>query len=168
MNVLIVLLSTAMLLVVSIASADEFPARKPGLWEVVTTTGGTNAPPNKSKLCIDKATEEALQAFGTAATSKMCSKSQVRVSGKVVTVESTCQIGTSQQTSRSTLTFSGDTAYHTQINAHFDPPFLGKTDSVTTQDAKWSGPCPADMRPGDIVTATGMRMNIRDMPGEKR
>ena len=164
MNVLIALLSAAILLAAPIARAADYPLRKPGLWEVVTTAGSAKAPPSKTLLCIDKVTDEALHAFGSAATSKMCSKSQVKTSGNVVIVDSTCQIGTSQQTAHATMTFAGDTAYHTEIKAHFDPPFLGRSDSVTTQDAKWSGPCPADMRPGDIVTATGVRMNIRDIP----
>jgi hypothetical protein len=34
-----------------------------------------------------------------------------------------------------------------------------------TIEATWLGPCKADQKPGDMVMANGMKMNIRDMPG---
>ena len=155
------------LLLAQSARADDYPPRKPGLWELTMASANAKLPPNSAQLCIDKATDAALYAFGMAASSKACSKSQIKVSGRVVTVDTTCQIGTSQQTTHATTTFIGDTAYHTQTNAHFDPPLYGRSDSATTHDAKWLGPCPEAMRPGDIVTATGIRMNIRDMTAAK-
>jgi hypothetical protein len=44
-----------------------------------------------------------------------------------------------------------------------DPPMAGHADSTFTQDGKWQGACPADMKPGDMVMPTGMKMNILDM-----
>ena len=37
-----------------------------------------------------------------------------------------------------------------------------------TQDAKWTGPCPADMAPGDVLMGNGMKMNIKQMLGGKQ
>ena len=33
-----------------------------------------------------------------------------------------------------------------------------------TIEAKWLGPCKADQKPGDIVMANGMKMNVLEMP----
>jgi hypothetical protein len=30
--------------------------------------------------------------------------------------------------------------------------------------AKWLGACKADQKPGDIIMASGMKMNVTDMP----
>jgi|SRR5580698_3562940 hypothetical protein len=89
-----------------------------------------------------------------------------------VQIDSVCKLGATTATSHSVINFSGDTAYHEEITQHYDPPLMGKTsESTTTSDARWMGACPADMRPGDIVTKPSpvmpipMRMNLRDMLG---
>jgi hypothetical protein len=33
-----------------------------------------------------------------------------------------------------------------------------------TIEAKWAGPCKADQKPGDIIMANGMKMNVTDIP----
>jgi hypothetical protein len=40
---------------------------------------------------------------------------------------------------------------------------MGRSTATVSQDAKWTGICPADMQPGDIVMANGMRMNVKTM-----
>jgi hypothetical protein len=37
-----------------------------------------------------------------------------------------------------------------------------------SQDARWAGPCPADMVPGDMLMGNGMKMNIKQMLGGKQ
>jgi hypothetical protein len=40
-----------------------------------------------------------------------------------------------------------------------------------TIEAKWTGACKADQKPGDMVLPNGMKMNINDiprMPGAKK
>jgi hypothetical protein len=88
------------------------------------------------------------------------SKCDVRFAGASGTVDSVCKLGTRTQTARSTITFTGDNAYHTETRAHFDPPLGNTADRTTISGAKWLGPCPANMQPGDIITATGIRMHL--------
>ena len=33
-----------------------------------------------------------------------------------------------------------------------------------TIEAKWIGPCKPDQKPGDIVMANGVKMNVLEMP----
>jgi hypothetical protein len=149
-------------------SVEDLPKRKPGLWEMtIVPAEGQRAPP-ASKVCIDPATDRELMRFGLGMTEQLCSKRELSISGNVATIDAVCKIGTSQQTSRSTIRFNGDSGYRTEIKAKFDPPFLGKSESTTIQEAKWTGPCPADMKPGDLVTGPGMKINIKDVAGTRK
>jgi hypothetical protein len=43
------------------APAAELPSRKPGLWQVKTSIGGSNVPAPVIKQCIDAATDQMMQ-----------------------------------------------------------------------------------------------------------
>jgi hypothetical protein len=150
------------------ASVEDLPRRKPGLWETIITPGEGQRPPITNRMCLDAETDRDLIRFGMGAASEVCSKQDLSISGNVATIDAVCQLGPSKQTTRSTITYTGNTAYRTQVKSHFDPPFLGKTDSSTSTEAKWMGPCPADMKPGDMVMGNGVKMNIKDLPAAKK
>jgi len=142
------------------AWASDMPARKPGLWEVSMHMDAVNAPTEVTKLCLDAATDAAMQ--GLAPTSSNCGKKEMRRDGDVVTSDSVCKFGGTEMTSHAVATFSGDTAYHVEITTQYNPPMKGRGESTITQDAKWVGACPADMRPGDVIAPNGMRMNMME------
>ena len=150
------------------AGLEDLPKRKPGLWEMSTTSVGNKGAPAMSKVCIDTATDRELMNFGLGVANQLCSKRDIKVSGSVATLNMVCTIGNSQSTSRSTITYAGNTAYRAEVRAHFEPPFLGQSDSTTTQQAKWTGACPPDMKPGDLVTGNGVRINLRDLAAGKK
>lgn len=149
-------------------SLEDLPKRKPGLWEMTIIPAEGQRGPPASKVCIDAATDRELMRFGLGMTEQLCSKRELSISGSVATIDAVCKIGNSQQTSRSTIRYTGDSGYRTEIKAKFDPPFLGKSESTTIQEAKWTGPCPADMKPGDLVTGPGMKINIKDVAGNRK
>jgi hypothetical protein len=64
--------------------------------------------------------------------------------------------------SQSVATFSGDTSYRVESRSTFSPPMSGMSESSTTQEAKYAGACPANMKPGDMNMG-GRMMNISDM-----
>jgi hypothetical protein len=140
--------------------ADPYPHRKPGLWELTASSIDQRMPPNVSRLCIDAATESALINMGTDAAKSACSKNDVQVSGSNVTADMVCKFGEREVTTHAVTTFTGDSAFHTEANVHFEPPVVGKSDRTTTHDGKWVGPCGPDMKPGDLTTANGIKMNI--------
>ncbi len=142
------------------ARADSYPPRKSGLWQITITSADSKVPPKSAQICIDDATESALMGMGGAMSKKMCSKLDVNFEGLNGTADSICKFGTSTQTTHSTIAFTGDSAYHTETTAHFDPPLNGKSDTAMTDDAKWIGPCPDTMKPGDIFMANGMKMHL--------
>ena len=154
------------LCVVSLAQAaglEDLPKRKPGLWEMSVVSANGKQAPVTSRVCIDAATDAALTSFAVGVTTQICSKRDIHVSGSVATIDAVCKIGDSVQTSHSTITFSGTTAYRAEARVHSEPPFMGRSDSTAAQEGKWTGPCPPDMRPGDLVMGNGMKINIQDM-----
>ena len=153
----------------AVSAAAELPTRKPGLWEITMTMGNPKIPPRVEKVCLDAATNQLLYKVGAGASQKMCSKVDIQNSGGKVVVDSQCNLGNTKSSTHSVTTMMGDTAYHTDVSVHYDPPLFGKSDSTLTHDAKWIGACPADMRPGDLTMDTGggmtapMKMNLNDM-----
>jgi hypothetical protein len=49
---------------------------------------------------------------------------------------------------------------HFSDHSHFDPALFGKTESNSTQTGKWLGACPADMKPGDMLSPNGVKINL--------
>jgi len=150
------------------ASIEDLPKRKPGLWEMSIVPGEGQRPAATSKVCLDAATDVELMRFGLGMTNELCSKRDLVVKGNVATIDAVCKIGTSQQTSHSTITYTGNSAYRSEIKAKYEPPFLGKSEATTIQEAKWTGPCPADMKPGDLVTGNGPKINLKDVTSKAK
>lgn len=146
------------------AQADQMPKRKAGLWEMTKTVTGVAVPPVKT--CVDAATDAAMYSLGLDQIKKNCSKRDIKSDGTTVTTDAVCTSGTTQVTTHSTTTFTGDTAYHTEADTHFDPPFMGQTAASMKEDGKWVGPCPSDMQPGDMVGPGGQKVNMRTLLGQ--
>jgi Protein of unknown function (DUF3617) len=145
------------------AQADDLPARKAGLWEITMHMSSGNTPAQTMKFCIDAATDAELYKFGMNAAQGMCSRYDLHRSGSTATVDTECKMGEMKMTSHSDMIFAGDAAYKTETKSHFDPPMMGRSDSTMTQEAKWTGPCPADMKPGVLVGPNGMKMNMKSL-----
>ncbi len=140
------------------AKADDYPARKAGLWEISMTVAGS---PRQTKFCIDAATDAAMYQAGMENSGIACSRRDIVRSGPTVTIDAVCTMGQRTITTHMTTVFAGDTAYRTENKSRIEPPIVaGRPDSTTTQDAKWVGPCPADMLPGDMLMPNGVKMNV--------
>ena len=166
------LASAALLLLLAApaAQAAELPHRKAGLWEITMAFSTRKAPPMVSKLCVDANTDAALyQNSMGGGMAKMCSKRDIAKAGNVTTVDSVCKIGDSVVTGHSVITETSDTTYHIDHKSHMEPPIADHADNTFTQNGKWMGACPADMKPGDMVMANGMKINVLDMaqPGSQ-
>jgi len=147
--------------VAGFAHADLWPHRKPGLWQMTMTMQGASMPPMSSKYCVDAATESALISAGQNAANKMCSGATIHVTGSTGTIDATCKFANMTSTSHTVITFVGNTAYHSETRTHMSPPSKYiKSDNVMMNDAKWMGPCPAGMKPGDVVMSNGMHMHL--------
>ena len=92
----------------------------------------------------------------------MCTRNEFKRDGAKHHVGSAeCKFGESKIVSRSVMTLTGDTGYKTEINATYDPPFMGMKDSQTTLEGKYVGPCRDGMVPGDFIGPDGQKFNIK-------
>jgi hypothetical protein len=156
-------LSLAALGLAAPASAAEPPVLKAGLWEV--TRASTQQPNEKhlTTMCLDDSVQAEMREFGMGVAKEMCSQSDRRMEGNRMTITATCKLGPTTMKTSSVMVFNGNTSYHTEGTATYDPPFMNMAESKSSIDAKWAGPCKPSQQPGDITTETGQTLNMKQM-----
>ena len=152
----------AMIGMVADASALDLPKRKSGLWDI-RITRASNQPPQTIQMCIDQKTDNMAQQMGESVARQACSKQQIRREGNKILGDSVCKIGETTATSRTVFSGEFDRAYHGEIRTKYSPALMGKSESLTLIDAKWTGPCQPDQKPGDMIMPNGMKINIHEM-----
>lgn len=171
-----ILAGTLVLAGVPVAAAQDYPKLKPGQWEITTTTtpmgsaaksGAASSPPAKSTMCTDEAMQKQLIEMGAGMRREMCSKSDFKRDGSRIVTSAECKIGESTIRSRTVMTLSGDTAYRTEIAATYEPPFMGMKETKSVVDGKYVGACRDGLVPGDLVTASGQKLNIKGVMSGK-
>lgn len=145
------------------AIAAEPPVLKSGLWELSRST--TSQPETKrlTTMCLDDSVQAQMREFGLGVAKELCSKSDRRVEGDRLIIDAVCKLGTTTMTTHSVMTFSGNTAYHTEGSATYDPPMMNMTEAKSSIDGKWAGECPPGQQPGDIKLESGQTINIKSM-----
>jgi hypothetical protein len=95
-----------------------------------------------------------------------CSKQDVRRSGSTITIDSVCRLGDVTTTSQGIVTGSFESGYTMKMTSKREggPPVLGMpAETRMTIEAKWTGPCKSDHKPGDVIMPNGMKMNVGDL-----
>jgi hypothetical protein len=161
------------------AVADEMPVRKAGLWEIRTIrlevrTKDSNSiaapPPRPFRQCTNAATDAVLMLWTGLFTS--CPARDVRRSGDVVTIDSTCTIGNKTEAAHTTITGSFDSNY-TMMGIYTmsggDVP-AGWAELTGMKELRWLGPCAEGQKPGDIIRDDGHKFNVLEMekPGSSQ
>jgi hypothetical protein len=152
------------LIVMLPALAAEFPSRKPGLWQVKTSVGSSNAAALVFQQCIDATTDQMMQSSAGPFAPAVCPERNVQRSENSITIDSTCAVGGKAATAHSVITGSLDSAYTMTVTSQI--PDIPDGKMIMTMDAKWLGSCAADQKPGDIIMSNGMKINVPEM--EKR
>ncbi len=156
--------SILVLICATLVQAAELPSRKPGLWQVRTSIGGSNFPAPVIKQCIDATTDQMMQSSAGPFAPAACPERDVQRSEDSITIDSTCLLDGKPATAHSVITGSFDSAYTMTVTSQ--RPDLPDGKMTMTMDAKWLGPCAADQKPGDIIMSNGMKINIPET--EKR
>ena len=159
-----VAIGIALLAVASTAPAQEFPKLKPGLWEVNMTTGKREAP-RLTTMCLDDSVQREMYTMSTGMMAGMCSKHEIKVAGNKVTTIANCDLGIAKMQSQAVMTLSGNTSYHTEARATFDPPLNGAKESTSIIDGKHVGACKPGQQPGDMTLPGGQTVNVRQLMG---
>jgi Protein of unknown function (DUF3617) len=148
----------------AVTLADDLPLLKPGLWQISATTSHSHRR-RTSKLCVDRSTLGLMLDVGAKMPHPNCSRNERHITGGTMVSDGICRIGKSQSTTHTVVTYHGDSAYDVDIQAHYDPPLFGRSDSTSHQSARWIGACPAGMKPGDMLTPEGIKMNLAELAG---
>ena len=154
------LLVATLALTPTLTQADDLPKRKPGLWEITTTSDRPNSQPMTAKMCTDDKTQQLFAHFGDQAAKTKCSKRDVQNQGTTVITDTVCNIAKSQVTSHAVMNFDSATSFSIQVHSHYEPALFGRTDSNSTHTGKWVGACPADLKPGDVLSPNGVKINM--------
>ncbi len=152
------------------AASGQPPARKAGLWEqTMTRDGAPLGIVGRVRVCVDRASEAKFSLFSGKMSRSACPRrAVVRAPDGGYVFASTCDMGEAGVTT-STGALSGNLATRYRVHAQSDtsgssvPAMNGR--HLTDIDATWLGPCPADMKPGDMVLANGMKINAGKLAG---
>ena len=146
------------------AAALDYPVLKNGQWEITMTGSAGNGAPRTSTLCLDASTQKNMLDMGLGMQKERCSKMETRRDGSSFYTEAECRMGNSVIKAKTVMTMIGDTAYRTESSATFDPPLLKDLrESKSVIDGKYTGACRDGLQPGDLVTSTGQKINLKDL-----
>lgn len=140
------------------------PTRKPGYWRQINMIEGAGAPV-ELRLCIDKKLDARLSWWGTATRESCGQNTFVRESDGSWRFKSDCTAGAVRTKRSGAVVGDFDRAYQVEATMTVTGapvPGLNGTRRISI-DADRIGDCPADMRPGDVETASGARFNIDEV-----
>ncbi len=140
---------------------QDFPRRKPGLWEINTSSRQAAQGSTRVQMCIDENTNDLVQQQGLA-TKDGCSRHDMKRNGSEIVVDSVCRLGETTATTHSVFTGSFDSLYKVETRSSYDPPLMGMREGHAVIEAKWLGACKPDQKPGDMILGNGMKININD------
>lgn len=145
------------------AAVVETPTRKSGLWSQVTDVEGIGSIPAVA-LCLDQATDKKISWWAQQGTRGGCTKNDINKNADGSwSFASSCQTEGGIHTTTDGVA-SGDfrSAYKVEATSTTEgAPMVdmnGTHHVVIT--AKWEGPCPSDMKPGDMRLPDGSIMNM--------
>ena len=139
------------LAMVSFAGASA-TSMQGGEWAVTMQMGPKDAQPIVRKLCYTSdmpVNDKFISAQLQNAMQKMsasCDKPDIQISGSTVTTALVCKFQQMTISTKSKMTFDGDSAYHQDSQTHIENPMSGMpAEMAMSQDGKRLGPC----QPGD-------------------
>ena len=144
------------------ASATTMPLRKSGYWQQTMTAAGSK--PVTMSMCLDAATAATMSAMGSQTSASQCSENSFQrgLDGKM-TFHSTCNLGTGGIVKSSgEITGDFNSEYTMNIQSETTGAAVPQMNRATTMTmtAKWTGECPPDVKPGDMVMPGGMKINM--------
>lgn len=150
----------------AIAEEFEWPARKPGQWELETKAGG-DLPAMHVKLCLDAETDKGMMQLGTGVAKSMCPDQKVSRSDNRIVIDGTCEVAGMKVSGRTEITGDFQSEYTMVIRSDIgDAPEGMPQQNTMEQKARWiSATCSDGMVPGDMIMPGGIKMNLKAMKG---
>jgi hypothetical protein len=136
------------------SAQPEYPHLKPGLWDDKMNTSGISM---GVQMCMDESVASRAAAFrpptpGGAPADSDCSKREMKPIPGGFQMDATCTVR--GRTTRTSMVMTGnfDSDYKMDMTV---TPDSGREVKISMA-ARWAGPCPASMKPGQVVTKMDM------------
>ena len=158
-----VLLFVTLLGATAVLAAD-LPRRKSGLWELKVQSFRRDGV-RTIQMCVDQKTDNAFRQLVELRRHEDCRKVTSRREGDKQLVDAQCKLGGSETLAKThaVITGSFDSNYMIESTSTFDWPIHDKSEGVAKIEARWTGPCQADQKPGDVIAANGTKYNIGEL-----
>jgi hypothetical protein len=136
--------------------AVDPPLMKEGLWSIrnqSTSRPGDKKSDQTVTICRSHAFDQ--HALQDEKSVKGCKTISESLQGNEYSIHSHCVAASTEIDSKSTVTFKGDSAAHSESHATYTPALSGISETTLIQDQKYVGSCPAGVQPGDITQSDG-------------
>jgi Protein of unknown function (DUF3617) len=170
MHRLLSLVAWGLLVSSSAAAPAEMPIRKAGLWDMKMVMAGRPTPITMQH-CTDAATDRLMTSNFGSVGQQECSKRDIQVNGSTVTIDSVCRINGVTMTTHAVASGNFNSAYTVKLTTRRDggPPAAGAAGETNMSvEAKWTGACKGDQKPGDMIMPGGQKINITDLQDLRR
>jgi hypothetical protein len=159
----VILLFLAIFLAGGVHAQEKFQ-RKSGLWELKRTSTVTREQPRIYQMCVDEASDNALSPLADGVPGEVCDVSNLKRGTGKLSLDATCKIRQTAVVAKTSAVISGkfDSAYKVESKTTFTPELRGHPESTAVLEAKWTGPCKAGQRPGDVVGPSGAKFNVAE------
>lgn len=150
----------------ALAEDFEWPARKPGQWDLDVKAGG-DQPGMSMKVCLDAETDKAMMQMGTGVAKSICPGQKVVREGDKIVIDGTCEIGGIKVAGRTEITGDFQSEYTMIMKSDIsDAPEGMAKENVIEHKARWVGAtCSDGMVPGDMLMPGGIKVNLKSMKG---
>lgn len=142
---------------------DDYPRRRPGLWEVRSVGAEASGLP-PTRQCVGAHADTAAHHLDrTVGTRGSCTFGAFRRAGAAWLAESVCREARTVVTSRAVATGDFAEAYRIDTLVSYEPPLGGvRREDRDALEARWIGPCTAGQKPGDLVVPGMGTLNMND------
>lgn len=142
------------------------PKLRAGLWRVTTAGDG---PQGVSRMCLDDAVQTKMNVVGAQASGGACQQATMNPNpGGGWRYRAVCDhsaMGGGTSVSEGVMTGDLRSAYSSRTTVTTTGAQVAHMNGAVTitGEGVYEGPCPADMKPGDMVIPGGMKFNMLEM-----
>ena len=143
----------------------SFPSRKAGLWEQTVSSDQFH---QTMRMCLDEATDAKMKVWGSQMRGGKADCAEQKITphlGGGWDFHAVCNMGESGTvTSEGQATGDFNSHYTVDVTSTTAGSPMAQANGVhkVKMDATWKGPCPADMKGGDMELPGGMKINVLD------
>lgn len=151
------------------AGAAELPIRRPGLWEIKIKLTGGAAPTAMMHHCTDESVDRDMITMFNPLAPHLCTKREIQKRAEGYTIDTVCRADNKTVTLHSEVTGDPHTSYRVVTEKKIqDEPDSAPVVSNVTLEGRHVGACKPGQKPGDVIMAGGMKINIKEMESFKK